>query len=182
MGKYSKIIATLQKLTGEEPEFQAKVNAVKSVILEETPRHASAFAELYAKTRTGDPHALPLSNDERDDLITRLGKEGIEDLLSSCNVRLCAVEQLLSDQYEVEGVTSLKLDNIGSVGVQLEPYAQVQDKIAYQEWCLKEGLLPLMTVPWATTNSMTKDRLLAGENPPPGVGAFVKTKFVLRKS
>lgn len=181
-GKYARIIDTLPRLAGEEPDFQEKVNAVKLAVLEDTPRHASALAKHYIQVRRGDPDALPLTPDERDDLIARLGKEGLEDLVSECNVRLCAAEQLLADQYEVEGVPSLKLEGLGSVGVQLEPYAQVQDKEAYQQWCIAQGLLPLMTVPWATTNSMTKERLLAGEAEPPGVKCYVKTKFVLRKA
>ena len=122
-----------------------------------------------------------LSLEETNTLIARLGKEGIEDLLSECNLRITAVEQMLVDAYETEGVTSLKLEEGGSLAVQVEPYAQVQDRDVYRRWCVEQGLENLMTVPWATTSKLTKDRLLNGEPEPPGVKAYAKMKIVLRK-
>lgn len=177
--KYAHVINALPKMAGEEPAYQDKVNAVKAKMLEEMPRHASAFAQKYRELRNGT--GRDLSDKEIDQLIERIGKAGIEDLLSRCNLYLTAVEQLTVDQYEVEGVNFIRLEE-GSVAVQVEPYATVENHELYHQWCLAEGLLPMMALPWATTNKLAKDRLLNGEEPPPGVGIYAKSKIVVRKA
>jgi hypothetical protein len=181
-GKYAAVIDSLPKLAGEEPAYQEKINAVKAAILAEPgfTRYASTFVTMYKDLRRGDQDAVPVSRDERDALIARFGKDGLEALLSECNLRITAVEQLMVDQYEIEGVTSMKLDTGGSLGMQMEPYAQVQDRDECRKWCIAEGLENLMMVPWATINSLTKQRLLDGQPEPPGVKAYAKVKFVLR--
>lgn len=161
-GKYAQVVARLQRLS-EEPTYQAKVNAVKAAIVaeEEYKPHASHLAQRYADKR--------------------IEKEAIEEVLSQCQLELTAIEQLMIDQYEVEGTSSLRLEDGPSIGVQPEPYAQVADRERYYKWCIDEGLGPQMQLPWQTTNSLTKERLLNGEEPPPGVTAFVRTKIVMRK-
>jgi hypothetical protein len=186
--KYAHVLNKLERLRGEEPAYQDKVNAVKSEIVNDPDfqMHASTLAVLYAKARKGDgsndEYTQEAKDEEAEELIRRLGKEGIEDLLYQCNLRITAIEQLMVDQFENEDVTSLKLDTGQSVGVQMEVYAQVQDREKYRQWCIEEGLENLMTVPWATTNSETKDRLLKGLPEPDGVKAFAKPKFILRKA
>lgn len=159
--KYAKVIDSLPRLAGEEPAYQDKVNAVKLAVLAEMPRHASAFAKRYAEIRRE--------------------KNALEDQVSELNLQLTAVEQLMVDQYEVEGTTSLKLDTGESVAVQIEPYASVQDKDKFRQWCIAEGLENLMSIPWSTTNSLVKQRLLDGQPEPPGVTAYARSKIVLRK-
>lgn len=182
MGKYSGVVDKLPRLASEEPAYQEKINALKEVISSEPDfqRHASALARMYIDTRTGlAPESL--NQEARESLIVALGKEGLQELLSECQMRLTAIEQMLVEQYEVEDTTSLRLDTGASVAVQLEPYAQVRDRETYRLWCIKEGFAPIMTVPWQTTNTETKRRLLAGEPPPPGVEAYAHPKIVLRR-
>jgi len=46
-------------------------------------------------------------------------------------------------------------------------------------WCVAEGLERQMSLPWQTTNSLTKARLLEGEPEPDGVTCYAKTKVRL---
>ena len=160
-GKYAKVIQNLPRMAGEEPAYQQKINAVKQAMKEEEEfkQHASYFAKIYTEAR-----------DERD---------LIAEQMLEINLRLAAIEQLLVEQYEVEETTSLKLETGPTVRVQLEPYAQVQDHEAYRSWCIEQGMESLMSVPWMTTNKITKERLLDGEPEPPGVKAYVKSKIVV---
>ena len=183
MGKYSSVTPRLPKLATEEPSYQEKINETKREIIAdpEFQQHASTLAKMYTDLRRGTaPDSL--DHDDRKALITALGKEGLQELLSECSLQLTAVEQLLIEQYENESTTSLKLETGESISIQVEPYASVQDKETYRLWCLEEGFEHLMTVPWTTTNSETKRRLLEGLPPPPGVAAFAVSKIVLRKA
>jgi hypothetical protein len=162
-GKYAKVVNALPKLAGEEPAYQDKVTVVKLAMIAE-PEYkpgASAMAKAYAAVRAE--------------------KARIEEQLSECNLRLTAIEQLLVDQYELEDTASVRLDTGESISVQVEPYAQVQDREAFRQWCVAEGLEKLMSIPWTTANSLTKQRLVDGLPEPPGVTVFAKNKIVLRK-
>lgn len=160
--KYAKVLANLERLAGEDTEYQNKVSAVRQEITEEPDfqMHASSLAARYLKVRAE--------------------KEKLEAEMYDVNLELTAVEQLLIDQYEVEGTTKVTLETGESIAVQPEPYAQVQNKDEFRQWCLEQGLGNLMSIPWATTNMMTKQRLLEGQPEPPGVKAFIKSKIVRR--
>jgi hypothetical protein len=163
-GKYAGIIDRLPRFLGTEPPYQEKVEAVKQAKLEEaggTFLPASTLAKEY------------------EDL--RAEVAGIEEQLSEANLRLEACSQMLQTQFEVEGLTSLRLDSGQSVTVQYEPYAKVEDKEAFRQWCLRNGLETSLSLPWMTTNAITKERLLAYEPEPDGVVAQSKYKIVLRK-
>jgi hypothetical protein len=124
---------------------------------------------------------LPASVLARDYREIRDEIDAIEEQLSGANLRLEAVKQLLVQQFEVEDITSLALADGSTVRVQTEPYAQVKDKEAFRQWCLQHGFEAQMVLPWATTNSITKERLLAGKPEPEGVEASQLNKVVLRR-
>jgi hypothetical protein len=160
-GKYASVIDSLPRILGTEPAYQEKVQAVKDSIIGDFP-YASDLAREYAGLRAEKARA--------------------EDVVSDINLRLEAVAQLLTDQYEAEGTSMLRLEDGQSVSVQYEPYAQVVDKEAFRLWCLAQGLERSMALPWQTTNSLTKTRLLEGEPEPDGITATARTKIVLRKA
>jgi hypothetical protein len=163
MGKYSGVIDRLPRQLGTDPSYQEKVNAVKEAMRSEPgfKLHASHLAKSYAKIR--------------------LEKEDIEEDLSEVNLRLTAVSQLLTDQYEVESTSTVKLEDGTSVGVQLEPNAQVQDRDALRKWAIESGLERSLQLPWQTTNALTKERLLQGLPEPDGVLAHVRAKIVFKR-
>lgn len=112
---------------------------------------------------------------------TRAVVEELEEKLSEAKLRVEAAAQLLVEAYEGEGITSLKVAGVGTVRIQLTPYSHVKDRETYQQWCLENNFLPQMQIPWSTTNSTVKERLLAGEEPPPGVDVFIKTQVFLTR-
>jgi hypothetical protein len=163
-GKYAGIIDKLPRLVPERSPYQDKVQAVKDQILLEqnvTWLPASVLARDYRELR-----------DEVDT---------IEEQLSAANLRLEAVKQLMVAQFDAEDVTSIALGDGAHVRVQKEPYAQVKDKEAFRQWCIKHGFEMQMVLPWATTNSLTKELLTAGKPEPDGVEAAQLDKVVLRR-
>lgn len=178
-GKYAKVIDKLPRLLGENPQYQEKVEAVKQAMKAEPgfQMHASALAKNYTRLRVGD--GPPLSDAEADALIARLGKAGAEALVSEVNLRLEATSQLMFDQYENEGVTTLTVDG-RAIACRLVPYASVQDKEAFRQWCMTNpDLARKLSLPWQTTNKLAGDMLVAGEELPPGVTVFAKQRFTL---
>jgi hypothetical protein len=212
-GKYSAVISSLPRMLSTEAPYQERVEQVKAAI------SADPDFELHAATLAHEYAGL------------RAEKDKAEEVVSEINLRLEAVSQLLSDYYEIEGVSSLKTESGQSVAVQLEPYARVVDKDVNRRWGMTAedtcvtcgdkvsdhvlhaedkvvenedgayiihvekllgqdghefvaggGLERLMSLPWQTVNSLSKERLLDGQPPPPGVDVFAKTKIVLRKA
>lgn len=196
-GKYANIIDKLPRSFGQEPEYQQKVTATKFQII------ANAKSETYLDTKTvqnwkGEIHKelieleklmlLAVGSKRYASEFTRVYrdlrhvKDMLEGHVSNINLLIEAHAQLLADQFEAEGVTSLKLDDTGeSVRVQYEPQAKVVDRDAFREWCIKEGFERSLMLPWQTTNMVTKQRLLNGESEPDGVTAEARAKFVLTK-
>ena len=164
MGKYSKIIGDLPKappgMFGDEEggKYQDRVDTAKG------PFQGKTTAELAALV-----HEL------------RAEKEAAKEIVSEIGVRLAAVEQMIVDSYEAEGITTIKLEGIGSVRTQSEPHAVTRDKEACRIWCLNNGYQNEMVLPWGTINAITKERLLEGEPEPDGVSVYVRTKVVVTR-
>ena len=102
MGKYARVIDRLPKLLGEDSAYQDKVELVKQEIKMDPDfqQHASTLARMYVETRVG---AAPdtIKDTEKEALVTVLGKEGIEELLYLCNLKMTAIEQMLTDRKSV---------------------------------------------------------------------------------
>jgi hypothetical protein len=163
-GKYAEVVKTLPRLPASDAGFQEKVASRKRELIDNDPlkmRSASALASEYRRLRDS--------------------KEEVEQVMSRLNLELEAIGQLLIQQYEADGTSSIALATGGSVSTQLEPYAQVTDRDACRQWAIAEGLERQLALPWQTANSLVKDRLLKGEPEPPGMKAFVRTKIVLRR-
>lgn len=163
-GKYTEVVKTLPKLPASDAGFQEKVVARKRELIENDPlkmRSAAALASEYRRLRDA--------------------KDEVEKVESRLNLEIEAISQLLVEQYEADGTSSIALATGGSVSTQLEPYAQVTDRDVVREWAVKEGLERQLALPWQTANALVKDRLLKGEPEPPGMKAYVRTKIVLRR-
>lgn len=163
MGKYDQVIAKFEKLPNElitdsNPERQAEIDKYKESIEDKSP---AALAALYAEERK-----------TYEKLETDLKAEGIKK---------AGLEQLITEVYEGEGITNIKMVGGGSVRTEVAPHAIVQDKALTREWCLENGFGDQMVLPWMTLNSTVKELLLAGEEPPPGVAVYLKSKVVLTR-
>jgi len=197
--KYAEVIKSLTTSFGLEPEYQEKVNAVKRKILEPIPdgveqeEFPSSAVEDFVGDITamlqvlndkmiravaGDRKAVQLARVFRD---LRTIKSALEQQEKVTNVLLDAYGQLLVDQYEVEGTTSITLTDGGKVRTQYEPHAKVVDKDANRKWAIANGLENSLTLPWQTVNALTKEALLNGDDAPDGVEAISRPKIVYTK-
>ena len=164
MGKYDAVLASL-------PRFPAELQDGGS---------NRQFEIDQLKTDENFPDRTPSGLLVRYASI-RKEKEELEEGVKEKNTLLAAAEQLLLAVYEGEGITSLQVKGIGTVRTQYEPYSSVTDKEAFHEWCLQNGFGPQMQLAWQTMNSVSKERLLNAEEPPPGITVYVKPKTVLTR-
>lgn len=165
-GKYAHVIDKLPRTFNLEGNYQERVTQTitvfyKTAIEAGHTLDATTLAEIYVEARK-----------ERD---------SIDDELKEANLKLEAVEQMLANEYEHIGITTLKLAGGESVRTQLEPHAVVKDKEVFRQWCVKNGYENMMSLPWPTTNSIVKERLLEGEKEPDGVEAIALPKVIFKK-
>lgn len=158
-GKYAKVVTKLPKYQEEESE-QKRINAVKDEILKSTPRELTAISIKYVQARRE--------------------KDVIEEDLKAANLVVAALTQLVCEQYSDDDAEGVRLKDGSSIFVHSEPYASVKDPDRFRKWCIEQGLERKLQLPWATTNELTKDRLLKGQPEPPGVEAWNKPKVSLR--
>ena len=155
MGKYDAIVLGLEKLPPEIREgganYQYAVDQEKLNYGDHTPSVLIVqYADLRAQAEEKDREAKAL------------------------RLRVEAISQLLMEVYEAEGITSMKVQGVGTMRTDFPPYSHVVDKETYRQWCLDNGFGPQMSLPWQTTNSVVKERLLTGQDIPPGVDVYVK--------
>lgn len=194
--KYAKVIGALKRELGTEPAYQEKVDAVKNEIVappreddrEPGPleienrlscigREAQLLYDLMIRRTCGKRYGSLIANAYRD---MRQIKDAIRDVESGVNLLLEAYEQLIVEQYEIEGTTSLKFPDGGSVAVQSKPAAKVVDRDKFRVWCILNGLERSLALHPSTTSSLVAARLLEGYPPPDGVEAVCRDTIVLR--
>ncbi|MEN6605886.1 MAG: hypothetical protein ABFD60_01485 [Bryobacteraceae bacterium] len=162
-GKYANVVGNLPRFDGNEQTHQDHINQRKAEL-----RATADFRETTVALATNY-------------VALRLQQNELEAKMENIQLSLEAITQMLETQYEADGTTSIRLVDGFSVTLQIEPYALVKDRDAYRKWAIAEGLERLMALPWQTTNSITKERLLTGKPEPDGVEVYAKTKLVLRK-
>jgi hypothetical protein len=185
-GKYAKVVKKLPKFQGKDAQDQ-RIAALAQAITQEPDflRQASALAASYTKLRA-----------------MRILLDHVE---SSLELRTKAIEQLALDQFENEATlairldegvvlfeeamadlvdeimavrsTDLKLNLSPTVYYQSEPYAVVEDKDKFRKWCVENELGEQLQLWPTTTQSIVKQRLLAGDTLPDGVTATNKPKL-----
>lgn len=110
----------------------------------------------------------------------RQKKDAIEEELSTVEETIRAAASLIVARYEEEGITSMRTLT-HAVSHQVEPVAKVADAFALRAWARENGFEERLALPWQTVNALTKERLLAGEAPPPGVEVYALDKLKLVK-
>jgi hypothetical protein len=83
----------------------------------------------------------------------------------------------LVDEIMAVRSTDLKLNLSPTVYYQSEPYAVVEDKDKFRKWCVENELGEQLQLWPTTTQSIVKQRLLAGDTLPDGVTATNKPKL-----
>jgi len=160
-GKYAHVIDKLPKMLGKDPARQDKINAIKDAMKREMPSlvdNPAAAAKAYITMR--------IEKNEHDAAASEIG------------LRLEATQQLMLDVFKANDQKSAKIGEY-SISTHDEPYAQVEDKEKLRLWCIANGYENRMALAWATTNTITKERLLAGEAEPDGVTIYSVPKVKL---
>ncbi len=188
MGKYDKFKSQLPTAPPSDQKYQDKVDAVKRDITKDVTHSAEGLADEYKVARFGNGPAL--KTEEAAALIGRLGRDGIDDLLSIAQLQVTAYEQLLieSQQQEEPGWGNygakdnmLRFQNGGSVAVDYEPVGKVLDPSAFRKWLDKNGYGNLLTLHHKTMQGIIKDLLQKGQPEPPGTKAYGYWKITYRK-
>lgn len=194
-GKYADVIDKLVVSFGEDPSYQQKIDETKKKILDlenskplpsevveefvgEIVAMQTALNELFlhAVTERKASKIVRVYEDLRRLKETFSVQEKVTDLL------IAAYEQLMVAQYQAEGTTSMTLNSGRAIRYNLEPHAQVTDKIANRLWAVKNNLENSLALPWQTINALTKQALLDGEPEPDGVEAIARPKITCTPS
>jgi hypothetical protein len=201
MGKWDRLVGVLPRYNGNEPRYQEVVEATKRQILASPPTPQDRRGGFYSPHETAQQLAVigEAMQDVYLYLVQATGgkryasrfaaaykearevKDALEEHLKTANLVLEAYNQLIQDQLEVEGASSVKTADGWSVRAQVEPYATVEDHDKFRKWCMENGFEDKLTLPWATMNSLVKEQLEAGEAEPDGVKVFTKSKLFLSK-
>ena len=197
-GKWKTVTDVLPRYI-EEPARQDKVEAVKTEILNTPELDATSEKEAFAEIERNTNDALmslmsinlmlkSLNAGRRHaSVYARLWAEyrqirdAIEDQMKQLSLTGEAYAQLIDAQYEAEGITNLKIEDLGSVRVQVEPWAMEEDPVAFRTWCRQNGLENEMSLAWQKRTNLVKDFLEKGMNPPPGIKVWSKVKLFFTK-
>lgn len=158
MGKYNNVVKNLPVLDNNTPDRRAKLEELKAETFDKTPaEHSSTLVAL------------------------KQSKARIEKELSNLQLSIDACAELLSETFEVAGITNMKLDSGHIVFLERVPHAQVEDRAANLLWAEANGFRSLLQLHFQTLNALTKEALLAGEPEPDGVVAHIRTTVKVRK-
>ncbi len=166
MGKYDEVLPTLPKLDpldGTSTDYRARVGSYRDLFKQdpEFKQQAGYMARKYADLRAA--------------------KAEVEEELSAINAQIAAMEGMLFEQMEVEGVSQLKMPDGASVNIGYEPSAKVINKEAFRLWCIANGFEKALQLWPSTTNAECKNRLLQGLPDPDGVSVQARQKIRFSK-
>lgn len=156
---------------GTDGPYQDKINAEKARLREKRP-------EIFKDTEAVG----------RAYLATRAKQEKAEADLYAANVQHEAVVQIMHELFESLGITNKTIagtskDDDYGISTFREPYADIKDPEACKKWFKDNGMENkiITMVPWASVNSVVKERLLGGDPEPDGVTIFTKRRVRLTR-
>lgn len=195
-GKYAEVIGSLPREFGVEPERRDKVNALKGQILSTEPGEHQLTDEALEDLILDVQAWLQVINDNlirgvanratainiaKTFKMVRVLKEVMSKQESITNTIVDAYTEILVNQYEVEGVRSVDLEDGGKIRWEEQPHAKVIDKDANRKWAVQNGMESALSIHWNVLNAIAKDLLLKGEEPPDGVEMTARPKVVYTK-
>lgn len=165
-GKYAEVLEELPKSFGEEPARQVKINAIKAEIARDAKEKEIELTGAELTRRYGEARAEKLR---------------IALLEKANSLVLSSYEQLLAERFERDETSRVVLNDGGAVTIYYEPHAKLVDGAANRKWCMENGYENDLQLMWSKLNSITKERLLAGEDEPTGVVAVALLKVRYNK-
>jgi hypothetical protein len=162
-GKYSHLKNSLTRIQGE-PEYQERVSAER----ERIKKFLVETGEVLTATNFG----LILVK-------ARQEKDRLEALIKDENLMIAAMDQELVELLESQDWTGVKLGNGISLSIKDDVYVKVADKESFHKW-VEENDPDLFTVNYQTMSSLVKNKLVDGEEIPPGVEPYFKQSITVR--
>lgn len=155
MGKYTKLRGTLPARP-----------------LETEGGFAAAVAEKTAEYRSLDTKALVA-----EFLDQRRQKDAIEDSVKPFNVRIEALNRLLTERMIDEGDEKKTTAEGVTLYLSDEPQCKVDDRAKLFAWIKRNKAAYLLNVQWQTLNALVKECLITkGKKMPQGVSATMLTR------
>lgn len=161
-GKYQKLRGKIPAFE-QEPTYQAKVDEAKERILGTKSGEFANVSMLASKF--ADAKRI---------------KDQLEESVSSINVEIEALSQLLVSALECEDVQKVELATGALVYLQDSVYPKVEDKEKLIKWAKKHGMENLLQLPWQTTRGIATEALTEGRKLPDGITVFLKTEARVR--
>lgn len=197
--KYAHVTKGLPKFEGEAPERLQLLIGLREEILA-TPfdeaidwnigaqiygqtlriqHEVQALLELAKKATRGQQTSASFGRAYAD---VNVILDAISEWRSSAQLLSDAVERMMTDKMEEEGVRAVSFEDGGGVSTYQEPYGKVVNPVAFRAWCCANGYEQKLQLWPSTMNSIAKERTLAGEPPPDGVEVTAKTMVRLNKA
>ena len=176
MGKYDEVIKTLPRLPEEaedDTNYAAKVQDASNQLLKGEAR----ILELTVN------HVIQLTDESAEGMVKEWRElrdviDKIAAVEKFAKLQLAALARLMEKNFEQRGITSLRLIDGKGARYQPEPVGKVADNDKFIEWVKSEGMERLLGVNWQRMNSIVKERLLEGLEPPDGIEVFYRPKIV----
>lgn len=173
-----------------DADFQGRINAAKSEPRYILPNGEFRLSEIIALNPNFDPNGehefsfdrLQKVEKGRRYCAVRDEKDELEERIKKLNVELEALSQLLITDMEREGTDLFRLQTGESLSIKDEPYVSIANKDVFLGWIKQNNMEDLLTVHYMTMSSMTKDRLVQGLEPPPGLKVFLKQSITRRRA
>jgi len=157
MGKYAHLKDVLDPLP-QDQTWQQRINTVKPRF---NGKGLGLLGEAYNKAR------------ER--------KEKLEDDLGDVNTELEALSQMILSKMEEDNLSLVRLDDGSTLYINDKPYCRVDNQVKFLTWIRTSKKEDLLSVHYQRMNSLVSEMLLEGQEPPPGIKAFIKTSLGRRR-
>lgn len=95
-------------------------------------------------------------------------KKEIEDTLKAANLQIAAIERVILERMEEQGLASVEAAGY-RLTVSAEPYFAKRDGAKLREWAQQTNQEDLLTINSQTLTSLAKTHFLEHGEPPPGV-------------
>lgn len=167
MGKYSEVTKGLELAPPTDQKKWQKI----------IQRRQELTKELGKDGKPPTPHDIGLLYDT-----LRLQEEELKEAMSINDTDQQALERMLIDWMEDNGVNSVRLSNGVSLFLQDSVYPGMENQAEFYKWVKDTNQESLFTVNWQTMKSTVSNMLVEGKPVPPGIKAYKKAGINRRKA
>lgn len=201
MGKYSHITGRLDPVPIRDPKQQERVDFIKEKILTAGPSMIHDVIDGASLTQEANNQLIEairfMSRDGRRELEpeklgvddfaegyarVRVAVDTIRERMKTFEYLLEAYKQIVIENFEHQGLSSMGFADGGKIRIDEEPYTVVEDQEKLRVWLRENNLERLLSIQWNALNAHVKECLLNEEPEPDGVAAYVNKKLVFTRA